>query len=44
MLSVSDVTTAYRGLIAISSVSIEVEKGEIVCVAGANGAGQSTLL
>ena len=44
MLSVSDVTTAYRGLIAISSVSIEVEKGEIVCVAGANGAGKSTLL
>ena len=44
MLSVSDVTTAYRGLIAISSDSIEVEKGEIVCVAGANGAGKSTLL
>src|SRR6201987_5372743 len=44
MLSVNDVTTAYRGLIAISSVSIEVEKGEIVCVAGANGAGKSTLL
>jgi branched-chain amino acid transport system ATP-binding protein len=44
MLSVNDVTTAYRGLIAISSVSIEVEKSEIVCVAGANGAGKSTLL
>jgi branched-chain amino acid transport system ATP-binding protein len=44
MLSVNDVTTAYRGLIAISAVSIEVEKGEIVCVAGANGAGKSTLL
>ena len=44
MLSVRDVTTAYQGLVAISSVSIEVEKGEIVCVAGANGAGKSTLL
>ena len=44
MLSVREVTTAYQGLIAISSVSIEVEKGEIVCVAGANGAGKSTLL
>ncbi|MCG6203308.1 ABC transporter ATP-binding protein [Rhodopseudomonas sp. HC1] len=44
MLSVRDVTTAYKGLVAISSVSIEVEKGEIVCVAGANGAGKSTLL
>jgi branched-chain amino acid transport system ATP-binding protein len=44
MLSVREVTTAYQGLVAISSVSIEVEKGEIVCVAGANGAGKSTLL
>jgi branched-chain amino acid transport system ATP-binding protein len=44
MLSVRDITTAYQGLVAISNVSIEVEKGEIVCVAGANGAGKSTLL
>ena len=38
MLSVHEVTTAYQGLVAISAVSIEVAKGEIVCVAGANGA------
>ena len=44
MLSVHEVTTAYQGLVAISAVSIEVQKGEIVCVAGANGAGKSTLL
>jgi branched-chain amino acid transport system ATP-binding protein len=44
MLSVREVTTAYKGLVAISNVSIEVEQGEIVCVAGANGAGKSTLL
>ncbi|WP_315719167.1 MULTISPECIES: ABC transporter ATP-binding protein [unclassified Bradyrhizobium] len=44
MLSVRDVTTAYQGLVAISNVSIDVNKGEIVCVAGANGAGKSTLL
>src|ERR1700683_5513221 len=44
MLSVHEVTTAYQGLVAISQVSIEVEKGEVVCVAGANGAGKSTLL
>jgi branched-chain amino acid transport system ATP-binding protein len=44
MLSVRDLTTAYQGLVAISSVSIEVARGEIVCVAGANGAGKSTLL
>src|SRR5215471_6656081 len=44
MLRVHEVTTAYQGLVAISAVSLEVEKGEIVCVAGANGAGKSTLL
>src|ERR1700679_2721139 len=44
MLSVHEVTTAYQGLVAISQVSIEVEKGEVVCVAGANGAGKSTLM
>ncbi len=44
MLSARDLTTAYQGLVAISGVSVEVEKGEIVCVAGANGAGKSTLL
>jgi branched-chain amino acid transport system ATP-binding protein len=44
MLSVRELTTAYQGLVAVSSVSIEVAKGEIVCVAGANGAGKSTLL
>jgi branched-chain amino acid transport system ATP-binding protein len=43
MLSVREITTAYQGLVAISSVSVEVAKGEIVCVAGANGAGKSTL-
>jgi branched-chain amino acid transport system ATP-binding protein len=44
MLSARDLTTAYDGLVAISDVSVDVEKGEIVCVAGANGAGKSTLL
>src|SRR3982751_7113441 len=44
MLRVHEVTTAYQGLVAISAISIEVQKGEIVCVAGANGAGKSTLL
>jgi branched-chain amino acid transport system ATP-binding protein len=44
MLSVHEVTTAYQGLVAISAVSIEITKGEIVTVCGANGAGKSTLL
>jgi len=44
LLEVANLTTAYRGLIAISDVSLEVDAGEIVTVAGANGAGKSTLL
>ena len=44
LLEVEALTTAYRGLIAVSDVSIAVAEGEIVVVAGANGAGKSTLL
>jgi len=44
LLDVANLTTAYRGLIAISDISISVDSGEIVTVAGANGAGKSTLL
>jgi branched-chain amino acid transport system ATP-binding protein len=44
LLEVSNLTTAYNGLIAISDISMTVGEGEIVVVAGANGAGKSTLL
>ncbi|MBR1221547.1 ABC transporter ATP-binding protein [Bradyrhizobium sp. U87765 SZCCT0131] len=44
LLAVDAVTTAYRGLIALSDASIEVAEGEIVAVVGSNGAGKSTLL
>ncbi len=44
MLEVTNLTTSYQGLVAISDVSFKVGKGEIVTVAGANGAGKSTLL
>ena len=44
LLRVDNLTTAYRGLIAISNISLTVAAGEIVTVAGANGAGKSTLL
>jgi branched-chain amino acid transport system ATP-binding protein len=44
LLEVTDLTTAYGGLTAISGVSLSVNRNEIVAVAGANGAGKSTLL
>ncbi|WP_341988747.1 ABC transporter ATP-binding protein [Azorhizobium sp. AG788] len=44
MLEVQDITVTYAGLIAVAGISIDVKAGEIVCVAGANGAGKSSLL
>ena len=44
MLELSNVTTTYRGMVAISDISFTVRAGEILTIAGANGAGKSTLL
>lgn len=44
LLSVKAITTAYRGLVALTEASLDVAEGEIVAVVGSNGAGKSTLL
>jgi branched-chain amino acid transport system ATP-binding protein len=44
LLFVRDLTVHYGGYLALSEVSIEVGRREIVCVMGANGSGKSTLL
>jgi branched-chain amino acid transport system ATP-binding protein len=44
MLEVKGVNTYYGNIHALKDVSIEVEKGEIVTIIGANGAGKSTML
>ena len=44
MLVVNDIHTYYGNIHALKGVSITVEKGEIVTLIGANGAGKSTTL
>jgi branched-chain amino acid transport system ATP-binding protein len=44
VLQVSDVSCYYGAMQAISGVSLEVNRGEIVAIIGANGAGKSTLM
>ncbi|MDD4075297.1 MAG: ABC transporter ATP-binding protein [Eubacteriales bacterium] len=44
LLSVQDVNVFYGSIHAIKDVSLDVEKGEIVTLIGANGAGKSTTM
>jgi branched-chain amino acid transport system ATP-binding protein len=44
MLSVSNVSVGYKGLLAIQDVSFQVKQGEVVSLIGSNGAGKTTML
>jgi len=44
MLEVSDIHTYYGNIHALTGISLTVEKGEIVTLIGANGAGKTTIL
>ncbi len=44
MLKVDNIHTCYGGIQALKGISLEVEKGEIITLIGANGAGKSTTL
>ena len=44
LLKVMDLRVSYGGIEALKGISFEVEKGDIVTLIGANGAGKSTTL
>ncbi|MBR1206057.1 MULTISPECIES: ABC transporter ATP-binding protein [unclassified Bradyrhizobium] len=44
LLSIDGLSVAYDGSNALNGVSLQIRKGELICVVGANGAGKTSLI
>lgn len=44
MLSIQGLTVSYDGIQAVKGLSFHVERGEMVCLIGCNGAGKTSTL
>ena len=42
VLKMENITTQFGGVVAVNSLSLEVNEGEIVSLIGPNGAGKTT--
>ncbi|MHC2464564.1 branched-chain amino acid transport system ATP-binding protein [Bradyrhizobium embrapense] len=44
LLTIDGLCVAYDGSCALNGVSLQIHKGELICVVGANGAGKTSLI
>ena len=44
MLEIRDLTVRYGGVVAVDQISLHAQKGEVITLIGANGAGKSTTI
>ena len=44
LLKATDISKSFAGVHALDKVSLEIQPGEIHCLAGENGCGKSTLI
>ena len=43
-IKIKNLSVAYSGVDAITDISLDIKKGEFICVIGPNGGGKTTLL